>query len=611
MLRSVTPRVYRALHAREGPWLAVLCGGLLLLLYGVVFLPLLPNRDGSMGHDYAYWLPNLLAGYFWFRESGLWEIPWFTPAFCGGIPYFPNPQIGYFAVPQVLTLALPPVAAIRATMLAFAALGYAGTYMLLRRTLGLGTWGAVLGGGLFMFNGFFAHRMLIGHLSFHAFMLIPLTAWLLLPASRDGAWRGRLGAILGGGLAFAYMFHSGMVHLIPLAAAAVAGIAMIAALCRGWKAEEWRELLIRSGGATVLALSLSAARLAAAIAFLRQFPRDLYSLPGMGTPWEAFLAAFQSLFFGPAHELVNAGVVNAQWALDRHELEFGITILPLPLLLAGVILMRRTWAGEHRPSGIGLRRILPAAGLLVLLVLPVILNWYTPTWNLILKQVPFVRSSSNLFRWFALYIPLLIVMAALAFDRWKELARFQPWIATGGLAVVAVLNLTADRAYYAGQGYFPERIEAAYARLRGGEATPGVDRIALPDDPRDASLWTLDRNDVLADGASQGAWYEPMFGYRLETFPFKQLRDGPIGVAEEGVLNIKKPACLVYPEENACLPGDHYAVGEVEAAESFARYKPVEFSVPPVQTLANWINIAALAGLPLLAAVLVRRRRRD
>ena len=48
------------------------------------------------------------------------------------------------------------------------------------------------------------------------------------------------------------------------------------------------------------------------------------------------------------------------------------------------------------------------------LLLPICLNYYTPTWNAILKHLPILKNSTSLIRWISLYIPVVIVLTALA-----------------------------------------------------------------------------------------------------------------------------------------------------------------------------------------------------
>ena len=121
-----------------------------------------------------------MDGYFWYEANGLLSVPWFTPSFCGGLPKFPNPQALYFSVPQLLVFFVDPLQGIRLTLLLFGFVGLAGTYALLRRAFAVSRPVALFGGTLFLFNGLYAHRMLIGHLTFHSFMLVPVLALLLL-----------------------------------------------------------------------------------------------------------------------------------------------------------------------------------------------------------------------------------------------------------------------------------------------------------------------------------------------------------------------------------------------------------------------------------------------
>ena len=88
----------------------------------------------------------------------------------------------------------------------------------------------------------------------------------------------------------------------------------------------------------------------------------------------------------------------------------------------------------------------------------------------------------------------------------------------------------------------------------------------------------MNRNDLVAYGASQLLCYVPIFGYSLEHFPIKTLRPGPALDEAAGVLNVKNPACYVYPKENLCVPGDHFAVSQKEDAIKFLSYEPFDFN---------------------------------
>jgi hypothetical protein len=191
--------------------------GLLWLFYLSIYLPFLPTAGDTIGHDYSLHFPNLLTGYFWFLHNGLSAIPWFSPSQCGGFAYFPDPNVAYFSVPQFLVFLVSPMRAIQLTFLLFSLIGLIGSYGLMRHAFRSSRAAAVLAAGIFVFNGFFTYRMLIGHLTFHAFTLIPVMAVAVLTADTDR--RPPLLELVGracvAAACLAYMFQSGMVHGIP------------------------------------------------------------------------------------------------------------------------------------------------------------------------------------------------------------------------------------------------------------------------------------------------------------------------------------------------------------------------------------------------------------
>jgi hypothetical protein len=72
----------------------------------------------------------------------------------------------------------------------------------------------------------------------------------------------------------------------------------------------------------------------------------------------------------------------------------------------------------------------------------------------------------------------------------------------------------------------------------------------------------------------------------------------------------KNPACFVFPAENACRPGDHFAVGERERLTRLLAYRPIAFSASALQQAALGISGAAwlLGMLVLLTAGLLAAR---
>ena len=292
-------------------------------------------------------------------------------------------------------------------------------------------------------------------------------------------------------------------------------------------------------------------------------------------------------------------IANSQWTLGRHEFEFGLTIAPFVLIALGLVLnggWRRVFA-----TVVGLRQLPYLALCLSLLAVPLALNYYSPEWNQILKTVPLVRNLSNFFRWIIIYIPCVVILAALAVEKSPFLMRIAPLVVGATLVWVVAQTLFADTAYYDDQPYDPAPVVSAYwqTRIKG---TPPViaAQVASLDEAGQPAL-TQARNDALIHGESQILCYEPMFGFRLEFLPFKGIRPGPTLLEYDGELNVKNPACYLYPDENGCVPGDHFRVAEKSEAQQFISFHPFPYKLSRWQAVADRVNLICLLAVPLFA----------
>ena len=597
------------------PWrtkiILILVSVSIIAAHAALFGRYLPNESGLLGHDYSYFLPHLLDGYYWSHENGFLSPPWMTPGFCGGLPKFGNPQALYFSVPQLLTTFMDPLTAVRMTLLLFAAAGYIGFYLLLRRVFLLSSESSVLGATLFLFNGLFASRMWIGHLTFHSFMLVPLLALALheRPRRNDRTPQNletRCFKMTCAALIIAYMAVTGLPHVLFQAIAITIALSFLSRLSRE-DAPPWHWFVARLAVAGLFAMGISAAKLIAVASYLGQFPRTLYPLPGIDSMAKLVMIAATSLFGTPRLDWVTESAVNAHWGNSPHEFDFGLTPIPIAILLVSIIM-------RFSLRGIKDWWMVPDAGrrgcvfaLALLLTAPVAMNYYQPGWNAMLKQIPILASSSNLFRWFSVYIPVVCVLASMALDREELFLRHRKWIAAAAVLVVIVMNGTRDRSYYEAQTFDPNPVLEAYRDVQSGSGSPGVDRIAVSRDLNGEEILAKHRNISLADGASQLLCYENLFGYQLERFPRGALREGNIMQPRNGVLNLKNPACFIYPEENECRPGDHFAMADSADATAFAAYRPYPFNISRAQRIGNITSLAAISSLALLQIVLAFR----
>ena len=356
-------------------WAALL--GCFHLLYGGFF----PNQHGRLGHDFAYFLPAYLDGYVWFAKNGLLEVPWFTPSFCAGLPFFADPQSGYYSLPQWLTFLVDPLTASYLTLLVFASIGYFGMVRLCRSGFALPWSLSLFAAGLYFLNGFLPHRFIVGEISFHAVTLVPWVAyWLLRP---DTSRLESVGHGVPAGLAGAYAVQAGMNILIIPAALSVVAVLLIHRLDGGRGGS-----LIGAGVALVVSLAVSASKLAASVAFMGNVPRVEYAWPGIpSVPGVAQVAALA--LFAPSEltALVADGwLTNVQWPVLAHEWAYQFSAAPL----LAVVFAACFWRSGRVPRQGGSRtqRVIAAVALGLLLVVPLAFLYYTPALNRLYERLP-------------------------------------------------------------------------------------------------------------------------------------------------------------------------------------------------------------------------------
>ena len=583
-------------------------------LWAALYMPLLPGPLNSLAPDYELWLTDLLAGEYWILHNGLWALPWFSPFQCGGVPFFADPQVPYLSLTQALTLAVPPMAAVQATILLAAAAGFAGTYALARLVFRMRIVWAGVAAALFLFNQFFAARMLVGHLPYYTFMLLPVL-WLAVLPWPGRPVRGWPGQVLRAGLAgllMAAMVEAGMSQIVLTMALATA-MAMLLAGVVG--AADW-PALGRGAAAVVVGAALSAGKLAGSLALLAQFPRDQYELPVIDGVLHLLRVTARLLFLGPWDNALDALYQTPLSALhtskmDQHEFYYAMTPVPLLLLAAAALL----WLWQE-PRGIvpWLWRRLPwLAALALVCLVPLAGNLHQPALAALWKSLPLVRNSSTLLRWFAAYIPLLALAAPLALDR-QTRGAFAPNAGyAAGVALVLLLGLTAslDLSYFEDLAFGPDpfppaRIDAAWARARATGEVPPITAMS--------GLNRIEFGDTMVQGQSPLWCYWPMFGYFLEAMPMGSMHVGDALQPFRGRLNVRNPACDLFPRQNACAPGDQFPADRRADAQAFLDYRPFPFARPWWMEAAPWLGsataLALAAALAWAAARLLSRPAR-
>ena len=562
-----------------------------LTAYHLIFAGFFPNENGFLGHDYGYFLPNLLAGYYWFGNNGLFEVPWFTPAFCGGLPFYANPQSIFYSVPQALTYFFDPLQSVYISFLLFAAIAFTGMYKLATDVFKLTPIISAYAATAFMFNGFFTYRMIIGHLTYHAFALIPLIAYLLLkPAmTANPSWRRQGVATVLAGMAIAYFIYSGAANYIVAAMIAVLGIFLLALLNN----VSIYAALIRLFTAAVIAFCLALSKLTASVHLLSNFPRDLYSLPGIDGIKETLLVFFSSFFLNREFKPLSQKIANNEFLLQQHEFEFGVTLIPLIVIIFYCVYrLFKNKKNDPENNFRAWKHKYTAAALSLLMICPLLVNTYYPWWNDILKNTPYIKNSSSLLRWLSVNIPLIILISAICLNAIKDnISNRMLLIMITGIIMINALD---NKEYYQRQNYNPAEIINNYNRVKLDQSYKKIDNIVIAVDETGAPGNFIWRNNAFMEGYSVMNCYEALFGYNLETFPIGNLKAGGIYDKQDDFFNIKNPVCYLYGKNNACEPGTHFSLSEIDKVKAFVNYKPFDFARSRGQIVADSISLLSL-----------------
>ena len=144
----------------------------ILIIHQFIFQQFFPNSKGLLGHDYEQFVPNLIFGKIWFYNNFL-STPWFTPSFCCGIPFYADPQSMYYSIPQFIFLIFNPISSVKIIFLVLSLTSYVGMFFMARSNFKFGSYVSLLCASLFLFNGFFVYRAIVGHIAYLSYVFIP------------------------------------------------------------------------------------------------------------------------------------------------------------------------------------------------------------------------------------------------------------------------------------------------------------------------------------------------------------------------------------------------------------------------------------------------------
>jgi len=577
----------------------------LLFVYHLIFGQFFPTRNGTLGHDWSWTIPSYLVGsaaylqpdssLFAFR-FGADASPWVCHAAAGFGFSFPHTPASL-----LMWLGASPISIAYAHFLLFASIGFWSMFFLLRRVLDISLPLAFLGATLFMFNGFYAHRIIIGH-PYYSVMLVPLLAFCLAYSANAEVDKARH-TLLWGGLAgvvayYAYTY-SVTVVMVPFMLALLALLAL------------W---LLRGGVFyPLLARSIIAMLVAAGIAFQSIYStvtsqgmeiavaqRISYAFPGFRDVLTTLRVLFEMLFLAPVdiEQTYMAGILNLGIAQQRHELEYGITAIPLIFLLA--YLLRTVWiwlqADNWAPASRTWRQVWLFGFIALILSFPIVYTTYIPGLLPFIKQTPFINATTSPQRTYFLFVLLVPVLSVLALSSFVTRKWVWPVVVVSVIGVVVSIAWK-DREFYHAQPYDPKPIQEAHGKLKEGWQLPPIDRIGVLS--QGANAWVHDQMveaNLLLDGVQHMGCYIP--GYSSTPIEYVgTLHPGSIWDEKDGYFNIKNPACNSWPKENDCRPGDHFKIEQREWVEQYVRYKSFPMQVPDKARWVAYVSAFSFFGV--------------
>lgn len=579
-------------NRRSGMLAACITFAGLLAAYHGIFGQFFPTRNNTLGHDW-HWLPGYLFSYASYLREG---VPFFAdgilfkasanPAVCHAVASF---GLNFPRNPfDVLVWAgISPLAIVYTQFLSFAALGYWGMLALLRHSFGLGWPAAILGAGLFMFNGFYAHRIVIGH-GYFAVMLLPLITFFLTYGLSRQSHAHSLGNFFWGvcgGLAAYYALMFGVQVIIAGSLLVVLGILAI----WSYRTNVFRPLIIRAMWAGVIAVGLSFPILygtfSSSVTANAIAQRVAYSLPVFRDIWGTLYVLVQILFIAPdgIEQIYRDRIVNLSIAQQRHELEFGVGIVPLIVLVVFLLKLLARWLRSDvwwmfRPTG---TQLFLLALLIGVLAFPVVYTTNFPGLLPIIKNTPIINATTSPQRSYLVFVVLLPIFSSLAFQSLSRGRRHAHVLVVFLLALVVVQAASKDRSFYHNQPYDPLPVLQVHQVLRETrQPLPPIETINILVDPAGNFLHDqMVEANLFLQGIQHLGCYIPFYN----SVPIEllgKLHPGSIWDEENGYLNIKNPACNAWPRENNCIPGEHFRVEQKPWVERYVRYGRFPISVP-------------------------------
>ena len=567
----------------------------ILIVHQYIFQNFFPNSKDLLGHDYEYFIPNFIFGKIWFSNN-FFSVPWFTPSFCCGIPFYADPQSMYYSIPQIIFLIFNPILSVKIIFFILSVISYFGMFLLVRGNFKCNSYVSLLCASLFLFNGFFAYRAIAGHVAYLSYIFVPLYCYFLIKSCENRSNNSGYIYLILSSIVFANFFHSGSGPIILIIFTSILSVLLFYShLINSFK------IFSNFTFSLLLGISISLSKITATLFFLNNFPRK-YPATEFQSFFSFIKTFFLSFFIKPNKQYFNDNITS-MFPFGVHEMEYGVSIVPIILLFFIFFLNKKSIKLNYYNINFLLL-------LALIFSIPVFLNINFLNQFQLIEKIPILNSTWVQFRWVSIYILPIIIISGLIIQNLNFSISQKKYLVIAMIFVLLAQNFTKDKSsHFNNQSYDTQNVIDFSLKLRTGKMPKILGPAILMNEFGSPKIVDY-KNDMFFSSYSPLTCYQPIFGYDLKRLPAQQIRfdsklmlssDSYILYADKlsehnGRLNLFNPSCFLFPEENNCLPGDAFKILDKEKLIKFANYEKFKFKQNKFQIVSNYISIFSFVG---------------
>jgi hypothetical protein len=571
-----------------------ICFLLIFLIHQFIFQGNLIFNNTYVAEDYKSYIPWMIFGKIWFLKNGFLSIPHFAASLCGGTPYHADPSSFYFSFMQLFFIKFDVPTAIRLTFLTFSLFGFIGMYLLCNKSFKLNKISSLIAATLFIFNGFFTTRALVGHLIYGYNAFIPIYIFLIIESAKA---KNKLANIytLVSGLLLCSFFYAGASSFMLFALYSIILILVI-----HWWLFQLTGLLKRTFYSLALTCLLSLSKISYSLNFLKLFPREI-----AGATLDNYLSFaytfISSLFIVPDPFFFD----KHQYQINKmyiylHELEYGVGIVPILIFFYFIFFLKKKLLFPKKNNYL----------IIILLLLPSFLIVEIPYLSDIINQTPVISSTWVRSRWLSVYIIPIILGTCILINKINFKNNFF-------IIIILLIPILQNIVYIAAKkAFFPQKsyeAKAVYSfdsinKFSNKLNHTTLEKVKIMFVKNDQNFTRMDINEGFVINTSDVFCYSPIFGYNLEKLPRNKIINKDeryyknLGI-RDNKYNLFKPMCLLFPKENNCQIGDVYSANDERELTNFINYHPVNFKVSYLQKIFDFISVITLISTIILIIV--------